>query len=46
VITADERFVQRGLTSVARRTFPQSYGLADPPVAEQVDALLRVSMDL
>lgn len=38
--------VQRGLTRVARRTLTQPYGLADAAVVEQVDALLRVAMDL
>ncbi len=38
--------VQRGLTRVYRGTLTQSYGLADPAVLEQVDALLRVAIDL
>ena len=38
--------VQRGLTRVYRGTLPKSYGLADPAVLEQVDALLRVAIDL
>lgn len=42
----EQRNVQRGLTRVARRSLTQSYGLADPAVVEQVDALLRVAMDL
>ena len=38
--------VQRGLTRVYRGTLTKSYGLADPAVLEQVDALLRVAIDL
>jgi len=38
--------VQRGLTRVYRGTLTQSYGLADPAVREQVDALLRLAIDL
>ncbi len=38
--------VQRGLTRVYRGTLTQSHGLADPAVCEQVDALLRVAIDL
>jgi hypothetical protein len=37
--------VERGLTRVYRGTLPKSYGLADPAVLEQVDALLRVAID-
>lgn len=48
VVGGEQRWlnVQRGLTRVARRTLTQSYGSADAAVIEQVDALLRVSMDL
>ena len=38
--------VGRGLTRVARRTLTQSYGPADPAVVEQVEALVRVALDL
>jgi hypothetical protein len=38
--------VQRGLTRVYRGSLTQSYGLADVAVREQVDALLRVALDL
>ncbi len=38
--------VQRGLTRVYRGALTQSYGLADPAVCEQVDALLRVALDV
>jgi hypothetical protein len=38
--------VGRGLTRVARRTLTQSYGSADPAVVEQVEALVRVALDL
>lgn len=38
--------VQRGLTRVYRGGLTQSYGLADAGVREQVDALLRVALDL
>lgn len=38
--------VQRGLTRVYRGALTQSYGLPDRPVLEQVDALLRVALDL
>ena len=38
--------VQRGLTRVYRGALTQSYGLADPAVREQVDALLRLAIDL
>lgn len=38
--------VQRGLTRVFRGSLTQSYGPAARPVLEQVDALLRVAMDL
>jgi len=38
--------IQRGLTRVYRGGLTQSYGLADAAVREQVDALLRVTLDL
>lgn len=38
--------VQRGLTRVARRTLTRSYGPVDPVVLDQIDALLRVALDL
>jgi len=38
--------VQRGLTRVYRGSLTESYGLADRVVIEQVDALLRVALDL
>ena len=38
--------VSRGLTRVARRTLTQSHGPADPAVVEQVEALVRVALDL
>jgi hypothetical protein len=38
--------VQRGLTRVYRGSLTQSYGPAEPAVLEQVDALLRVALDL
>jgi hypothetical protein len=49
VLIADEQRwlnIQRGLTRVYRGALTQSYGLADPAVLEQVDALLRVALDL
>lgn len=38
--------VQRGLTRVYRGSLTQSYGLAEPTAIEQIDALLRVALDL
>ncbi len=38
--------VQRGITRVYRGTLTQSYGLVAPVVLEQVDALVRVALDL
>lgn len=38
--------VGRGLTRVARRTLTQSYGPANDAVIGQVEALLRVALDL
>jgi hypothetical protein len=49
VLIADEQRwlnIQRGLTRAYRGALTQSYGLADPAVLEQVDALLRVALDL
>jgi len=34
------------VSRVYRGALTQSYGLADPAVLEQVDALLRVAIDL
>ncbi len=38
--------VQRGLTRIYRGSLTQSYGPADPAALEQIDALLRVALDL
>ena len=38
--------MERGLTRVYRGALTKSYGLADPAVLEQVDALLRIAIDL
>lgn len=38
--------VQRGLTRVYRPTLTESCGMADRAVLDQVDALLRVALDL
>lgn len=38
--------VQRGLTRVYRGGLTQCYGMAEATVREQVDALLRVALDL
>lgn len=38
--------VQRGLTRVYRGSLTQSYGSAEPAALEQIDALLRVALDL
>lgn len=38
--------VQRGLTRVYRGSLTESYGMAEPVVLEQMDALLRVALDL
>lgn len=38
--------VQRGPTRVYRPTLTESYGMADQAVLDQVDALLRVALDL
>lgn len=48
VIDGEQRWlnVQRGLTRVFRRNLTQSYGLADPVVIDQIDALVRVALDL
>ena len=37
--------IQRGLTRVYRGSLTESYGMAEPAVIEQVDALLRVALD-
>jgi hypothetical protein len=48
VVAGDQRWlnVQRGLTRIYRGSLTESYGLAPPAVMEQVDALLRVALDL
>lgn len=48
LVNGEQRWinVQRGLTRVFRRGLTESYGVADPAVREQVDALLRVALDL
>lgn len=48
LVDAEQRWlnVQRGLTRVYRGALTQSYGQADPAVLEQVDALLRIALDL
>lgn len=48
VVDGEQRWlnVQRGLTRVYRGALTQSYGLPDRAVLEQVDALLRVALDL
>lgn len=48
VVDGEQRYlnVQRGLTRVARRTLTQSYGSADPVLLDQIDALVRVALDL
>ena len=38
--------VQRGLTRVYRGTLTESYGMAAPALLEQLDALLRVALEL
>ncbi|MGH3631338.1 MAG: hypothetical protein ACRDRL_28350 [Sciscionella sp.] len=38
--------IQRGLTRVYRGNLTESYGMADPAVLEQLDALLRVALEL
>jgi len=38
--------IQRGLTRVYRGNLTESYGMAGPAVLEQLDALLRVALDL
>lgn len=48
IVDGEQRWlnVQRGLTRVYRGGLTQSYGLAEPAVREQVDALLRVALEL
>ena len=48
VVDGEQRWlnVQRGLTRVWRRSLTQSYGLADPVVIDQVEALVRVALDM
>ncbi len=48
VVGGEQRWlnVQRGLTRVYRGALTESYGLADRGVLDQVDALLRVALDL
>lgn len=48
VVSGQQRWlnIQRGLTRVYRGTLTESYGIAEPAVMEQVDALLRVALDL
>jgi hypothetical protein len=38
--------VARGITRVTRRSLTQSCGRADPVVLDQIDALVRVALDL
>jgi hypothetical protein len=38
--------IQRGLTRVYRGNLTESYGMTQPAIREQVDALLRVALDL
>jgi hypothetical protein len=47
-IVGEQRWlnIQRGLTRVYRGTLTDSYGMAAPAVLEQLDALLRVALDL
>ena len=48
LVAGDQRWlnVQRGLTRVYRGSLTESYGMADRVVLEQLDALLRVALDL
>ena len=49
VVDGEQRWlnVQRGLTRVWRRSrLTQSYGLAGPVVIDQVEALVRVALDM
>jgi len=48
LVNGEQRWinVQRGLTRVFRRRLTESYGVADTTVRKQVDALLRVALDL
>ena len=48
VVAGEQRWlnVQRGLTRVYRGSLTESYGMADQAAREQLDALLRVALDL
>jgi len=49
IVVADQQRwlnVQRGLTRVYRGSLTESYGIAEPALLEQLDALLRVALDL
>lgn len=48
VVAGNQRWLnaQRGLTRVYRGGLTESYGMAEPAVREQLDALLRVALDL
>jgi hypothetical protein len=48
LVAGEQRWlnIQRGLTRVYRGTLTESYGMAAPAVLEQLDALLRVALDL
>ncbi|HEX2301349.1 MAG TPA: hypothetical protein VHH34_23080 [Pseudonocardiaceae bacterium] len=48
VVAGQQRWlnVQRGLTRVYRGRLTESYGMAEPTARGQVDALLRVALDL
>ncbi|MGH3718431.1 MAG: hypothetical protein ACRDRI_06215 [Pseudonocardiaceae bacterium] len=48
LVTGQQRWlnIQRGLTRVYRGNLTESYGMAAPAVLEQLDALLRVALDL
>ena len=47
VVAGQQRWlnIQRGLTRVYRGSLTEPYGMAEPAVVEQVDALLRVALD-
>lgn len=48
LVAGEQRWlnVQRGLTRVYRGNLTESYGMAAPAVLEQLDALLRIALDL
>jgi hypothetical protein len=48
VVAGEQRWlnIQRGLTRVYRGGLTESCGMAEPAVREQLDALLRVALDL